>query len=197
MSRGDGFAIADVDSGLLDDEKVRKLWRQLGDVGKMTHALTLHEATLLASWRNGCRQTVDQAAPVWLPIDAELVAALVTVRLLDRTGRIPARSWSGWFEVAKGRREALHERWKRANEKRSKRAAQSPRGNSADTATDRSDRTGPTGPSGPVRTSPTEPSLSPSRGRARGEAGSKDPVTTEEAYAAWAHAGSVLKAVKQ
>ncbi len=109
MSRDDGFTVADVATGLLDDPKVKALWRDLRDQGRMGHALALHMATLLASWRQGSRVRVDEAAPVWMECDAELVAALVKVRLLDRQGRLPVRSWDGWFGPANSRREARRE----------------------------------------------------------------------------------------
>ena len=106
MSRDDGFEIADVSTALLDDPKVRDLWRQLGDECRMTHAITLYVATILASWRDGCRVPVADAVPVWLAPDGELVAALVRARLLDRHGKLPPRSWNGWFGPAYARREA-------------------------------------------------------------------------------------------
>lgn len=106
MSRDDGFDVADVASGLLDDPKVRALWRALGDQGRMGQAVTLYLATVLGSWRCGSRVAVTEAVPLWLEADAELVAALVRVRLLDKAGRIPTRSWNGWFGPAWERREA-------------------------------------------------------------------------------------------
>ena len=63
MSRDDGFAIADMDSGYFEDAKMRDLWQRLRDPDRMARALCLHSATLLASWRAGERVTVTQAAP--------------------------------------------------------------------------------------------------------------------------------------
>lgn len=105
MSRDDGFAVADLSTDLLDDPKVKALWRDLGDQGRMGHALTLYTATVLASWRAGARVTVNDAAPVWLVLDDELLAALVRVKLLDKSGRLPLRSWKGWYGPAWERRE--------------------------------------------------------------------------------------------
>jgi hypothetical protein len=157
VSRDDGFDVADVATGLYDDPKVKALWRAIGDQGRVSHALALHMVTLLASWRQGNRVTVQEAVPVWLEPDAELIAALQAVRLLDKTGRLPVRSWKGWYHPAAERRDVLRERWRRANVKR---AARIPRGYSAGTATP--------GPSGPDRPSgPLGPS-SP-RAAARGE----------------------------
>lgn len=118
MSRDDGFDVADVATGLFDDPKVKALWRAIGDQGRVSHALALHMATLLASWRQGNRVTVQEAAPLWLDPDPELVAALKKARLLDSAGRIPARSWRGWFEPASERRDLLRGRWSRANARR-------------------------------------------------------------------------------
>lgn len=178
MSRDDGFDIADVATGLYDDPKVKKLWRALGDETRMTHAMTLHMATLLASWRHGTRVTVDEAVPVWLTPDASLVTELQAAGLLDRQARIPARSWKGWFHPVVERREAVRERWRRANDKRRGGdrdvTARSPRGNRAfdgsGTATVRTDRSGPSSPSGPTgRSSP--------RAGARDDAPSNDGAT--------------------
>ena len=106
MSREDGFDVADVATGHLDDPKVKALWRSLApDQDRMSRALALHLATLLASWRQGCRVTVTEAVPVWLDPDESLVKALTDARLLDRTGRIPPKSWRGWFGPAWERRE--------------------------------------------------------------------------------------------
>lgn len=107
MSRGDGFAIADVATDLLDDAKVKRLWRLLApDQCAMSRAMMLHQATLLASWGDGCRVTVDEATPLWLELDEALVEALIRVGMIDRSRRLPARSWKRWFEPARGRREA-------------------------------------------------------------------------------------------
>jgi len=106
MSRDDGFVIADVSVHLYDDDKVKQLYRELGgDLGRMGHAMMLLEATLLSSWRDGRRRTVYEAAPIWLTVDDELVAALVKVGLLDRSHRKPLRSWTAWFGPAWERRE--------------------------------------------------------------------------------------------
>lgn len=106
MSRDDGFARADVSVHLLDDDKVKRLFRELGgDLGRMGHAMMLREATLLASWRDGCRRTVEEAAPLWLTVDEELVTVLIRVGLLDRARRTPRKSWNSWFGPAFERRE--------------------------------------------------------------------------------------------
>jgi len=107
MSRDDGFAVADVCVNLYDDDKVKQLYRELGgDLGRMGHAMMLCEAALLASWRDGHRRTVHEAAPIWMTVDDELVAVLVRVGLLDRGLRRPVKSWNTWFGPAHDRREA-------------------------------------------------------------------------------------------
>lgn len=107
MARDDGFAVADVATSYFDDEKVRQLWRRLApDTGAMLEALGVHQSTLLASWREGRRVTVDAAAPIWLPIRESIVAELVAVGMLDRTQRVPARSWERWFGPARDRKRA-------------------------------------------------------------------------------------------
>ena len=109
MSRDDGFAVADIDSSYFDDAKMRDLWNALGNPDRMARAICLHESTVLASWRAGCRVTVSQAVPLWLSVDAELVDALRKAKLLDRTGKVPAASWEEWFGAAYSRREARRE----------------------------------------------------------------------------------------
>jgi len=104
VSRDDGWARADVDTGYFEDAKLRDLWRLVRDEAQMARAVCLHQATLLASWRQGCRVTVEQAVPLWLTPDAELMKALRKVQLLDRRGRIPVASWAQWYEVAEQRR---------------------------------------------------------------------------------------------
>lgn len=152
MSRGDGFPVADVDSSYLDDAKLRALWQRLQDTDRMARAVLLHHSTVLASWRHGERVTVTEAAPVWLPADADLVLDLVAVKLLDRSGRVPLQSWREWFGVADAKREKARDRWARYNAKRDAVTASEPRGNHAGTAT-----SGPTGPSVPTEGDPLTP----------------------------------------
>lgn len=180
MSRDDGFPVADVSTSHLDDPKVRALWRELGpDQGRMARALVLHLAVVLASWGHGCRVTVHEASPVWQEIDPVLVDALVSARLLDRAGRIPIRSWNGWFGPAATRRETLRERWRRANTKRTQ-------GDSAATARiPRGKNDVPLPPS-----VPSDRTVRPARARARDEApsnganGEKRPGALRDAMAA-------------
>ncbi len=137
MSRDDGFEVADVSTSLYDDPKVRELWRLLADEGLMSRAMALYEATRLASWRLGCRVSAEDACPIWMRLDPAVLAALRQAKLLDRSSRIPQKSWKGWFEVARERREKARERWRRHNDNRVKHDADTalaPRGSHADTA---------------------------------------------------------------
>ena len=109
MSRDDGFAVADVDSGYFEDAKLRDLWQRLHNPDQMARAVVLHQATVLASWRQGGRVTVTQACPLWAVVDADVLGALVAVKLLDRSGRLPVTSWIEWFGTAHKRREDRRE----------------------------------------------------------------------------------------
>lgn len=114
MARDEGFTVADMDPNYLDDTKVRHLWRILApSVADMCEALVLHEATVLASWREGSRVKVNDAAPIWMGVRSELVAALILAKLLDHTERVPTRSWAAWFGPAQARREARIEAGRR------------------------------------------------------------------------------------
>lgn len=105
MSRGEGFAVADIKVSHLDDDKVRELWRRVQpDVALMTECVTLHLAVTLDSWGAGRRSNAEQAAPLWLPVRQEAVDHLVAVGLLDRTGKVPPRSWEKHFGPARERR---------------------------------------------------------------------------------------------
>jgi hypothetical protein len=105
MTRDDGFPIADISTALLDDPKVKALWRTLRDESRMCKAMVAYVSVLLSSWRDGQRTTVDDATPLWLEPDPELVAALQTVGLLDGDTCIPEHAWTAWYEPAFERRE--------------------------------------------------------------------------------------------
>jgi len=133
MSRDDGFPVMDVSTSIVNDPKVRKLYRHAPD-----HAGTgfiAYVGTLSESWKAGRRITVDDAWPACVSFDKAAVEALIHVGLLDRTGRIPVKSWRGWFEAARARREKSRERWRRYNEKRDADTTEVPRGSDVDTAT--------------------------------------------------------------
>lgn len=168
MARDEGFTIADISTVYLDDEKVRRLWRLLmPDVPAMCEAILVHEAAVLASWREGKRVTVDQAAPLWLPTRDEIVARLVEVGLLDSTRRVPARSWRSYFEPARVRRDAR--RVAGAAGGKASGAARRERSSNEPRTTVRQKRTRPA--DRPDRPSVPSDKPSVSRARARGKAG--------------------------
>ena len=170
MSRDDGFTVADMDSGYFEDAKMRSLWQALRDPDRMARAICLHAATTLASWRQGCRVTVAQSIPLWLPMDADLIAALKGVKLLDRAGKVPAESWQVWFGTAYERRETRREAGRTGGLASAKRRAL------PGEATVKRPRKQPSTLAEPVRPSvPTVPSVPPAAGEAtlQGKNGTK------------------------
>jgi len=105
MSRDDGFAVADVDTGLMSDPKVVRLAKRHPTVAG--EAMAAYVATVLASWKAGDRVTVEDAVPVWLQTHE---AALRDVGLLDDEGKVPVSVWDGWYGPARGRRDAKRDR---------------------------------------------------------------------------------------
>lgn len=155
MSRDEGFAVADVSSSLLDDPKVKRLWRERlrPDAAAMDAAVVVHQATLLASWKLGERVPAEDAAPIWSEDVAVAIESLVAVGLLDRSHKIPVKSWRNWFGVAKARRDETREKW------RLRKQGQRSRSTVADGVPEDAaeSRVLPTVPS--VRSSPTVPSV--------------------------------------
>lgn len=137
----------DVSVDIVNDTKIRKLYRHAPE-----HAgagVVAYIATMGESWKAGHRVTVEDAWPAYLPFDQVAVDAMIHVALLDSKGLVSAKAWRSWFTPAQTRREAVRERWRRANEKRAHSStndnaastddsAQSPRGSSADTAANHS-----------------------------------------------------------
>ena len=107
MSRGDGFEISDTDTGMMADPKILALARRLRSSVQTLAAVALYDAVRLASWKAGCRLTLEETLPGWCidPID-DLTGHLVAVGLLDGEHRIPAHAWAGWFGPAYERRQA-------------------------------------------------------------------------------------------
>lgn len=132
MSRDEGFAVMDVSVDIANDPKVRRLWRERPEQAGV--GFYVYTATVGESWKAGQRVTAEYAWPATVPFDDAVVGALRHVGLLDRSSRVPATAWRGWFEPAKTRRDAARERWRRANEKRHADAAMLPRGSDAVTA---------------------------------------------------------------
>jgi len=119
VSRDDGFAIADVDTGLWSDPKVKALVRLQRDETRSLVTLALYHALILESWGAGERLSLDQAAPAWSTADlGPLTADLATVGLVDRRGKLPVESWSRWFGPARDRRETAREAGRKGNRSR-------------------------------------------------------------------------------
>jgi hypothetical protein len=105
MTREDGFRTADVDTGLLDDPKMRALWRSLRDPAAMSRAVVAYLAAVLSSWRTGERVTAEDAAPLWSDPDPDVLDAMTAAGLLDAEHRIPAHVWTSWYEPAAERQQ--------------------------------------------------------------------------------------------
>lgn len=118
MSREGGFPIADLDTGYLDDLKLRRLRRELPDVSAMNQAIVIHISVLLESWAAGDRISYVVAAPLWIDPDPAVITAMQAVGLLDAEGCIPVPAWEGWFTLAFERREKSRDRWRKANNAR-------------------------------------------------------------------------------
>lgn len=115
MSSRDGFLHADVDVGLMTDPKVLRLVRSTPR-DRIATAILLYASLLLASWREGKRLTLEDGLPAWWTDDPEIYrATLRSAGLLDRTGRIPARSWETWYGFARDRRERARESGREGN----------------------------------------------------------------------------------
>lgn len=161
MSRDDGFAVADFATSHFDDPKVKALCKALApDVDRICRALTLHEAIVLVSWREGRRVTAEDAAPIWL-LDFDAPADDLRIhKLLDDDSKLPVRSWRKWYGAANKRRNALRAGWRKRDEKR--------RSRTKDTTDSRVSHA----PRPSVR--PSVPSDPSPRGRARGLSAVKD-----------------------
>ena len=63
MSRDDGFTRADIDVGLLDDPKVRRLIRSIKDESLVARCIVAYTAVVLASWDRGERISLEGDHP--------------------------------------------------------------------------------------------------------------------------------------
>lgn len=157
MGRDEGFETADVAVDLFDDDRVRRLARRIGPEAMQT-AMVVLVGTILASWSEGRRVKAEDAAPLWLPLELvePAVDDLRSVGLLDRSGRVSARSWARRYEPVRERRQRNRERWARYNASRTGDTATVPRGSDAATR-----------PSVPFRSDPIRTSRAPARGERR------------------------------
>ena len=103
MSRGAGFAAADVDVNFFRDLRIKRLAREFPLLFPV--ASLAYVGIVLHCWDCGERQTAADAWPELVPWSEEAVSALRTVGLLDRTTRVRKQAWDDWFGVAFARRE--------------------------------------------------------------------------------------------
>ena len=129
MSREEGFAVMDVSTSVCDDPKFRRLARDHQE--HCAVAFVVWIATLAESWRTGRRESVADAWPSILPYSDDVVTAMKRVGLIDKSGRVPAKSWADWFGPALERRQRSRDRWARYNAKREADTALVPRGSDA------------------------------------------------------------------
>jgi len=115
MARGSGLPRVDVDCGIAEDPKFRRLARAHSDLA--ASAFTAYVALLGASWRAGERVAIADAWPSWLPENADVVAAL-SAELIDAEGRIVEHAWDSWYGEAAGRVEKLRAGWRERQARR-------------------------------------------------------------------------------
>lgn len=147
MSRSDGFAVMDVSTSIVHDPKFRQLHRERPE--HVAAAFMAYMATLGESWKAGRRVSVTEAWPALLPFDADVVASMIRVRLVERGGLPPRKAWDGWYRPAFERRVRSRDRWARYNAKRDADTALEPRGSDVSTATSVPSVPLPSVPSGP------------------------------------------------
>jgi hypothetical protein len=116
VSSRDGLARADVDTGLYADPKVKALARLQRDPVRTAATMTLYLATVLESWAENDRVSVEDAMPAWYLADyAEMVTDLTTVGLLADDGMIPEPTLDRWLSGIRARtasgRAAADRRW--------------------------------------------------------------------------------------
>jgi hypothetical protein len=177
MSRDDGFPVMDVSTSIVHDPKFRLLHRERPE--HVPIAFLAYVAMLGESWKAGHRVSVMDAWPTLLPFDNDVVASMIRVKLIERSGLPPRRAWDGWYTPARERRAASRERWRRANENRRPDVVS----DSDDTARlPRGTRDVPRPPSVPsVRPSvPTGSAPSVPTARARERSNGINPLTKEE-----------------
>lgn len=147
MSRDDGFPIADVDTGLFSDAKVKALARRLKDPHLTAEYLCLWTAVLLESWGEGERVPFVDGVPAWFTDDVDVAVEHLTAVGMLVDDHIPSDSWSRWFGPA----------WDRREKRR-----QSGREGGLSSAKGRSSDATPTLDHGSNGAEPVRPSVSPS-----------------------------------
>lgn len=167
MSRDEGFAVMDVSTDIVNDPKVRKMFREAPDHAAV--AFTVYIALLAESWKAGRRVPLEDAWPAHVPMDGGAVKALYLVGLLDKSRKIANKSWNGWFEEANKRRTNARERWKRAN---ANRGESSTNNRDVTARLPREDRD-VTASTVPLRTVPSVPTVPSVAGAREGDDGQK------------------------
>lgn len=110
MSRDDGFAVMDLDTDFFNDVKVKRLIRHAPARAPM--AITAYIAVATASWRVGRRLAIEDTWPSGLPLDQLAIDALRHVGMIDARGSVMPRTWRGWYEKARQRRDKSREDWR-------------------------------------------------------------------------------------
>lgn len=122
----DGFPTADVDVGLLADDRVLDAVERSG-----SRTLVAYLAVLTTSWARGERvqlaTAIRRTSAIYRLEEVldELLATLVDVGLLDADGRIPATTWASWYGAAAGRRQLRREAGRRGGMAKAARRASS------------------------------------------------------------------------
>jgi hypothetical protein len=183
VTRDDGFPVMDISTSIVHDPKFRQLHRERPE--HVPPAFLAYVAMLGESWKAGHRVSVGDAWPTLLPFDAEVVASMIQVKLIDDRGLPPRRAWDGWFSPARIRRDESRERWRRANAKR-----RGDTGSDSDDSDDtarlpRGTRDVPQPPSVPTVRSSQPSAPSPRARRARKRDDGLTTVTTIEESIKW------------
>lgn len=188
MSKRPGFTVMDIDVAIADDPKFKLIARTRPE--HLEPAFMAYVALLGESWKAAERATIADGWPSLLPFDEAVVATMTTVRLLDKTGRVPVTAWRKRFTDANRRRIRARERYNRYNAKRGKSGTNDdgdttsqPRGSDAITATTEPNR------SEPFRTVPSSPPEKKTHTpRARNGAAPTDPYDQALTWLAGRHA---------
>lgn len=132
MARDDGFPVMDVATNIATDPKFKRLGRQYPEL--LSTSFMAYIGLLGECWGSGQRVAMEDGWPLILPFESAVIDAMKDVGLLDKSSRIPAKAWKGWFDAVKARREQARERWRRANANRravtDEETASEPRGSS-------------------------------------------------------------------
>jgi hypothetical protein len=103
VSRGAGFANADLDVNIARDTKFRRLSRLHPDL--IMPSFAGYVGILAECWGCGERKSAIDAWPEILPWSGEAVSALQEVGLLDAQQKLPQGAWRVWYGAACERRE--------------------------------------------------------------------------------------------